>query len=181
MVIEWVAICFHSPRDSPPVVIGSDPKLEQEQVQAEGRDLVLSFRMCCGADRSSVNPVPSASPVNPAPTLKWDIANFVGRQLSTDERVAAVNVFTPDADFPYPTRSFGKQKNAFHARWLSIFNGLTYSPSQDAAYCLPRVLIPMGSWSVWLCSMWRALKESVALANCGASKHEGQPWAKSAW
>ena len=73
-------------------------------MEVEGGDLVLSSSMCCGADRSFVSPVPSASPVNPAPALKWNIVKFVGRQLSTDERAAVVDVFTPDADFPYPTR-----------------------------------------------------------------------------
>ena len=91
-------------------------------MQAEGRDLVPSSSMCCGADRSSVSPVPSASPVNSAPPLKWDITNFVGRQLSsTDERAAVVDVFTPDADFLHPARFLGSK------RGLSILAGFLSS------------------------------------------------------
>ena len=49
-------------------------------------------------------------------------------------------VFVPGPNYVFPTKKIGKQMRAFNAKWLPLFNGLTYSALEDAAFCLPCVM-----------------------------------------
>ena len=46
------------------------------------------------------------------------------------------NVFKPAASYKFPKR----RNRTFRLKWLTAYNWLRYSPSQDDDYCLPCVL-----------------------------------------
>ena len=75
-------------------------------------------------------------------THKFDIAPYVGKKLSRDEKFELLkNVHTPDANISYPMFSFGSKKRSFQHRWIARYPKLCYSSSTDGAFCLHCVLL----------------------------------------
>lgn len=55
-------------------------------------------------------------------------------QIDDDMRMELLNnPWTPDVSFKFPTS--GHRNLAFVLRWITEWNWLVYSPSQDGAYC----------------------------------------------
>ena len=55
---------------------------------------------------------------------------------------------------------------AFNAKWLPLFNGLTYSALEDAAFCLPCVLFgnPSGAGASLVTTGFRDWKDAMSKA-----------------
>jgi hypothetical protein len=45
--------------------------------------------------------------------------------------------FIPSNSFEHPFSGIGKNRRRFQSSWYKMFNWLEYSPTKDAAYCLP--------------------------------------------
>ena len=70
----------------------------------------------------------------------WDISRAVGKALSADDRYNFIaNKFNAPA-YVFPKSQHKTHKRCFQSQWLEAYPGLTYSPQNDAAYCLPCVL-----------------------------------------
>lgn len=58
------------------------------------------------------------------------------RPLTNQEKFFALsNHFVPPATFRFPIIAYGKQNRSFQHRWLSQYNGLVYSESDEGGYC----------------------------------------------
>ena len=76
---------------------------------------------------------------------KFDVASFVGKRLSADEKFDLINnVLTAEGSYSFPFSVFGTgihaKKRSFKSSWLKQYPGLVFSPREDGAFCLPRVL-----------------------------------------
>ena len=58
------------------------------------------------------------------------------RNLTDNEKyVLLIKHFIPAASYKFPCHSINGQKRSFQHSWLSKYNGLVYSESQDGGYC----------------------------------------------
>ena len=76
---------------------------------------------------------------------RFDVASFVGKRLSADEKFDLINnLFTPEDSYSFLFFVFGTgihaKKRSFKSSWLKQYPGLVYSPREDGAFCLPCVL-----------------------------------------
>jgi len=56
--------------------------------------------------------------------------------LPNEEKVSILNnVWTPDANFIFPTQSYAKFKRQFQIKWLNTFNWLAYSKCKEGTFC----------------------------------------------
>lgn len=70
----------------------------------------------------------------PVHTEPNDIANFIGRKLTDEEKYNAFkNLWVPDAKFSFPASTDTNRK--FKLNWLSEFPWLAYSKTCDGAFC----------------------------------------------
>ena len=60
----------------------------------------------------------------------------VSRKLTDDEKyVLMKHHFVPGLNYKFPSRSFNGRPRCFQSTWLSKFNGLVYSESENGGYC----------------------------------------------
>lgn len=73
---------------------------------------------------------------------KYDVGSYKhkGKKCSDSDLLDLINnVFIPDNDFVFPKDA--KTKRSFCHSWLKRFSWLSYSPSEDGAYCLQCTLL----------------------------------------
>ncbi|CAH1102303.1 unnamed protein product [Psylliodes chrysocephalus] len=67
---------------------------------------------------------------------KYDIANFVHKQVDDETKLQLVERFwTPPKNFVFPLEKQGQHQRKFNTVWLTKYNWLTYSKIEDGAYC----------------------------------------------
>lgn len=73
--------------------------------------------------------------------MNMDISNFINKHLSDEDKIRVLkNVWTPAVNFDFPLRASGKQNRKFSYGWLTKYNWLAYSKSEDSVYCKMCVL-----------------------------------------
>ena len=102
-------------------------------------------------------------------THKFDIALYIGKKLSHDEKFELLkNVHTPDANFSYPLSRFGSKKRAFQHRWIARYPGLCWTVHSVSIVC--SVMI----WS--RDSLWSSLFETGRKLQWSLLQEDAKQW-----
>ena len=90
------------------------------------------------SQRPSETNLGPSSPDKTVPQNLYDIALFVKKPLSDDEKYNILKkCFKPHDKYNFMLTKFGKQQRAFNHDWLRRYPGLVYSPSLNGASLVP--------------------------------------------
>ena len=99
----------------------------------------------------------------PSSQYNYDIGQYSSRikNLSEQEKHLLIkNVWEPATDFKFPSTVMSSRSESCKLKWISDYDGLCYSPSKDALFCLPCVLFANAEIDLWE-NLWLKTKQQL--------------------